>query len=640
VTQPLIFISYSHEDEAEKEQLLDHLGVLQHAGLIDLWSDDRIGAGAEWEVEISQAVAQAKVAILLITANFLTSDFILGRELPALLQRREAEGLVILPVIAKACAWQRVEWLAPIIQADPKRIKPIWRGPNSRVDEELAVIAEQVARIVQGEQPDLATALASLEQPTNQNRTITLNDQASAEIIFGDKKNVIEIGTLVLPTGPVAVVALALLGVLALAFYLIFPPTPPDAAQNSLFNVVVAEIGQVDAAGSLRPSADGEQISERIYEGLRLEFESLPVELRQDFQPAIWHDRLHPLAGGQKIGFIADPKSAADLAARVKADVIIYGALEVNDNSASFTPQFYVPPLRGEAEEITGEQKLGGPIPIQTLSGQDHQAALALNKKLVNRNKILARFTVGLMYDLNGFHQDAVEVFEPALAELDWDENSGQEIFYYFLGRSALFLKRYAEAEAAFQQAFEVSGHTYARAYIGLGGVYLGQAQQPGLEAAQKESYVQQAVETYQKAVAESPEAYLHVARLALGMAYRLQGETLLRSGKEDQAIALFDQAVEEIQAALPPLQTAGQHRYLGQAYQSLGAAYGLQGYIRQKRGDKAGSSALYEKAVEAYSDCIAQREQASHDETLSQRIIPGCEQDKKTFEEALTQLH
>ena len=47
MTQPVIFISYSHKDEREKDRLLSHLGVLQHEGLIGLWSDDRIGAGAE-----------------------------------------------------------------------------------------------------------------------------------------------------------------------------------------------------------------------------------------------------------------------------------------------------------------------------------------------------------------------------------------------------------------------------------------------------------------------------------------------------------------------------------------------------------------------------------------------------------------
>ena len=62
MTPPTVFISYSHKDEAEKETLLAHLNVLQHAGLIDVWSDDRIGVGSNWEQEIEQAVGQARAS--------------------------------------------------------------------------------------------------------------------------------------------------------------------------------------------------------------------------------------------------------------------------------------------------------------------------------------------------------------------------------------------------------------------------------------------------------------------------------------------------------------------------------------------------------------------------------------------------
>ena len=74
MAQSVVFISYSHKDEREKDKLLAHLGILRHAGLIGLWSDDQIGAGVDWEQKIREAMAQAQVAILLISANFLNSD--------------------------------------------------------------------------------------------------------------------------------------------------------------------------------------------------------------------------------------------------------------------------------------------------------------------------------------------------------------------------------------------------------------------------------------------------------------------------------------------------------------------------------------------------------------------------------------
>ena len=84
MTQPTVFLSYSHLDEKEKERLLSHLGVLERAGLIDVWSDDEVGAGADTEKEIERAITQAQVAILLITANFLSSDFILKEQVTTL----------------------------------------------------------------------------------------------------------------------------------------------------------------------------------------------------------------------------------------------------------------------------------------------------------------------------------------------------------------------------------------------------------------------------------------------------------------------------------------------------------------------------------------------------------------------------
>ena len=146
MSKPVVFVSYSHKDEAEKEHLVSQLKVLQSAGIIELWVDDRIEGGANWETEIKQAITQAKVAILLISANFLTSDFILGKEVPAFLERREQMGLVVFPVIAKACSWKAFDWLAKM-NVRPKNGRPIWSGTPGQIDEDLATIAQEVADV-------------------------------------------------------------------------------------------------------------------------------------------------------------------------------------------------------------------------------------------------------------------------------------------------------------------------------------------------------------------------------------------------------------------------------------------------------------------------------------------------------------
>ena len=111
---PSVFISYSHKDEEWKERLVTQLGVLQMEGILDVWDDQRIEAGEDWYPEIEKAINNASVAILMISANFLTSKFILGEEVPKLLARRAKEGVRVIPLIVKPCAWTQVKWLSPI----------------------------------------------------------------------------------------------------------------------------------------------------------------------------------------------------------------------------------------------------------------------------------------------------------------------------------------------------------------------------------------------------------------------------------------------------------------------------------------------------------------------------------------------
>ena len=126
---------------------MTHLGVLQHQGLLDLWDDRRIEAGLDWYPEIQAAMDRACVAVLLVSADFLTSEFILGEEVPRLLQRRDEEGLRVFPVIVRPCAWLRVKWLARM-QARPKNGRPLSAGDEYQIDADLAAIAEEIATII------------------------------------------------------------------------------------------------------------------------------------------------------------------------------------------------------------------------------------------------------------------------------------------------------------------------------------------------------------------------------------------------------------------------------------------------------------------------------------------------------------
>src|SRR5262249_30999661 len=119
---PHVFISYSHSDAEYLDRLLVHLKPLEKEGLIDLWVDTRLRAGDRWRKEIDKALQRAMVAILLVSADFLASDFITDNELPPLLRDAEERGTRVIPLIVKPCRFTRDKNLRHFQSVnDPKR---------------------------------------------------------------------------------------------------------------------------------------------------------------------------------------------------------------------------------------------------------------------------------------------------------------------------------------------------------------------------------------------------------------------------------------------------------------------------------------------------------------------------------------
>jgi len=145
--KPKVFISYSHEDEAWKDQLVTQLRVLQKQSILDVWDDSRIGAGEDWQSKIEEAINGSSVAILMISPDSLSSQFILGKEVRLLLERGQKDGLHVFPIIVRPCTWKRVTWLSSM-NVRPKDGKPISAGNEHQIDTDFSEIAEEVASII------------------------------------------------------------------------------------------------------------------------------------------------------------------------------------------------------------------------------------------------------------------------------------------------------------------------------------------------------------------------------------------------------------------------------------------------------------------------------------------------------------
>ena len=110
-----IFISYSHKDEVWKDRLQENLEVLALEGHFSVWDDRQIESGDDWLAEIERELNQADVAVMLISADFLTSSFARTEKIPTLLRRRKQEGIRLIPLILRPCRWQNVDWLKAIL---------------------------------------------------------------------------------------------------------------------------------------------------------------------------------------------------------------------------------------------------------------------------------------------------------------------------------------------------------------------------------------------------------------------------------------------------------------------------------------------------------------------------------------------
>lgn len=171
-----LFLSYSHKDEPFRDVLATHLKILERQKVIDVWHDHMIGAGAEFEDDIDVNLKTADIILLLVSADFMASDYCVNKEVPRAMQKHEDKTATVIPISLRPCDTKNMAFMK--LQGLPKNFKPIskWECQDEAyadIVKGIRTIAEKIRNQRSLNQPKtlLDTALSSQKVRSRENRT-------------------------------------------------------------------------------------------------------------------------------------------------------------------------------------------------------------------------------------------------------------------------------------------------------------------------------------------------------------------------------------------------------------------------------------------------------------------------------------
>jgi hypothetical protein len=140
-----IFYAYAHEDKRLCHKLELHLSNLKRQELITTWHDRDISAGKEWEQEISIHLNKAQIILLLISPDFMASDYCYGIEMKRAMERHYRQEARVIPIILRPVDWKDAPFAR--LQALPTEAKPVTSW--SKYDKALTDIALGIRAIIE-----------------------------------------------------------------------------------------------------------------------------------------------------------------------------------------------------------------------------------------------------------------------------------------------------------------------------------------------------------------------------------------------------------------------------------------------------------------------------------------------------------
>ncbi len=152
-SQPIeLFYSYAHSDERLRKRLETHLSALRQQGVITEWHDRKIIAGTDWKQSIDAHLTTAAVILLLISPDFLASDYCYGVEMQRALARHAAGDACVIPVILRPVDWQGTPFAQ--LQCVPTEAKPVTTWTNR--DEAFRDVATAIRIAIEQLHPRLS----------------------------------------------------------------------------------------------------------------------------------------------------------------------------------------------------------------------------------------------------------------------------------------------------------------------------------------------------------------------------------------------------------------------------------------------------------------------------------------------------
>lgn len=151
-----VFCSYAHADERWRKKLDTHLSMLKRQGLISTWSDRQISAGTDWKHDLDTHLNRASMILLLISPDFLASDFCYSVEMKRALERHQTGEARVIPILIRPVDWKGAPFAH--LQALPTEAKPISAWSNK--DTAFADVAAGIRRAIE----DLSQLAISLPQ--------------------------------------------------------------------------------------------------------------------------------------------------------------------------------------------------------------------------------------------------------------------------------------------------------------------------------------------------------------------------------------------------------------------------------------------------------------------------------------------